>query len=115
MKKSLVLGVVLSISTLCLAGQKTVTVVFDKATTVGTLKLARGEYKVKVDGPNAVFTNSNNKSVSTAVKIETGAKKFKDTSIDTTKAGSGDVVVTSIAIGGTTTKLDFAKQPVATN
>jgi hypothetical protein len=114
MKKSFVLGLVLSLSTLSFAGQKAFTVIFDKATTVGAVKLAPGEYKVKVDGTNAVFTNSNYKSVSTAVKVETSDKKFKETAVDTVKGSSGDVV-TSISVGGSTTKLDFSKQSVATN
>jgi hypothetical protein len=114
MKKSFVLGLVLSLSTLCFAGPKSFTVIFDKTTTVGTAKLAPGEYKVKVDGTNAVFTNSNFKSVSTAVKVETSDKKFKDTAVDSVKSGSGDVV-TAITVGGSTTKLDFGKQSVATN
>src|SRR5262245_49963836 len=103
MKKSFVLGVALFVSSLCFAGPKSSTVMFDKATTVGNVKLAPGEYRVKVDGANAVFTNSSNyKSVSTPVKVETGEKKFKDTAVDTLNAGS-DPTVTSIAIGGTTT------------
>jgi len=115
MKKSFVLGLVLSLSTICFAGQKSFTVIFDKATTVGAVKLAPGEYKVKVDGTNAVFTNNSNyKSVSTAVKVETAEQKFKDTAVDTVKGASGDVV-TAISVGGSTTRLDFGKQAVATN
>jgi len=114
MQKSFVLGLVLSISTLCFAGQKAFFVSFDKPTTVGAVKLAPGEYKVKLDGTNAVFTDSNEKSVSTAVKLETSPKKFKDTAVETMKSGSADTV-TSIEVGGTTTKLDFAKQSTATN
>jgi hypothetical protein len=114
MKKSLVLGLVLSLSTL-IAGQKSFTVIFDKATTVGAVKLAPGEYKVKVDGTNAVFTNNSNyKSVSTAVKVETAEKKFKDTAVDSVKSDSGDVV-SSITVGGSTMKLDFSKQATASN
>src|SRR5262245_37535576 len=86
MKKSFVLGVVLSLSTLCFAGQKSFTIILDKVTNVGTIKLTPGEYKVKVDGANAVFTNSNYKSVSTAVKVETADKKFKETAVDTVKS-----------------------------
>src|SRR5882757_2875250 len=92
MQKSFVAGLVLSLSAICFAGQKSFTVSFDKATTVGAVKLAPGEYKVKVDGANAIFTNSNYKSVSTAVKVETAEKKFKDTAVDTVKAGSADSV-----------------------
>jgi hypothetical protein len=114
MKKSFVLGVVLSLSTLCFAGQKSFTIVLDKATTVGSLKLAPGEYKVKVDGSNAVFTNSKYKSVTTPVKVETTEKKFKETAVDTVNSNDG-AAVTAIQVGGTTTKLDFSKQSVASN
>jgi hypothetical protein len=114
MKKSFVLGLVLSLSTLCFAGQKSFTIVLDKDSTVGAIKLKAGEYKVKLDGSNAVFTNSSYKSVTTAVKVETGEKKFKETAVEAVKAGTGDTVV-AIEIGGTTTKLDFAKASASTN
>ncbi len=115
MKKSVVLGALLSLSTLVFAGTKTVTVVFDQPATVGAVKLNPGEYKVKVDGANAVFTNTSNyKSVSTAVKVENADTKFKQTAVDSTNGAAGQTVQ-SISIGGTTTKLDFGKQSAATN
>ena len=109
MKKSFVLGLVLSLSTICFAGQKSFTVIFDKATTVGAVKLAPGEYKVKVDGTNAVFTDQKNfKSVTTAVKVQTGEKKFQHTAVDATKDGEVDKV-NAIELGGSNTKLEFTK------
>jgi hypothetical protein len=107
MKKSLVLGV-LFVSSLCFAGQKSYDVVFSAPTTVGGVKLAAGEYKVKVDGANAVFTDSRSKSVSTAVKVENGTKKFAFTAVDATKEGDVDKV-NAIELGGSTTKLEFTK------
>ena len=115
MKKSIVLGLMLSLSTLVFAGQKSFTVVFDKEATVGTVKLTPGEYKVKVDGANAVFTNNSNyKSVTTAVKVETSDKKFKETGVDSVKGAAGDTVQ-SINVGGTTMKLGFGKQSASSN
>jgi hypothetical protein len=115
MKKSFVLGLVLSLSTLAFAGQKSFTVVFDKEATVGTLKLAPGEYKVKVDGANAEFTNNANyKKATTAVKVESGDKKFKETAVDTVKNGSSEVVQ-SITVGGTTMKLGFGTKSASSN
>ncbi|MBS1854725.1 MAG: hypothetical protein JST11_05120 [Acidobacteria bacterium] len=116
MKKYFVLAaLLLSFCTLTFAGAKSFTVVFDKATTVGSVKLNPGEYKVKVDGTNAVFTNTSSyKSASTAVKVQTADKKFKDTAVDSSNTGAGDVVQ-AISVGGTTTKLDFSKQATATN
>jgi hypothetical protein len=115
MKKSFVLGALLCLSTLAFAGQKSFTVTFDKTATVGAVTLKPGEYRVKVDGSNAVFTNVNSyKSVTTPVKLETADKKFKETSIDSVKSPAGDTV-SSIMVGGTSTKLDFGKQPAASN
>jgi hypothetical protein len=107
MKKSLVLSV-LFVSSLCFAGQKSYDVIFSSPATVGGVKLAAGEYKVKVDGANAVFTDSRAKSVTTPVKVETGTKKFSFTAVDATKEGDTDKV-NAIELGGSTTKLEFTK------
>jgi hypothetical protein len=116
MKKYFALAaLLLSFCTLTFAGAKAFTVVFDKATTVGSVKLNPGQYKVKVDGSNAVFTNTTSyKSVTTAVKVQTAEKKYKETAVDSSNTGSGEVVQ-AISVGGTTTKLDFSKQATATN
>ena len=108
MKKSLVLGVVLSLSSLCFAGQKSYDVIFSAPATVAGVKLAAGEYKVKVDGTNAVFTDSNRKSVSAPVKVENGAKKYRATAVDASKGTPADTV-NAIELGGSTTRLEFAK------
>ena len=76
MKKSFVLGAVLSLSSLCFAGQKSYDVIFSAPSTVSGVKLAAGEYKVKVDGTNAVFTDSKSKTVTAPVKVDTGTKKY---------------------------------------
>jgi hypothetical protein len=108
MKNSLVLGM-LFVSSLCFAGQKSYDVIFSAPATVGGVQLAAGEYKVKVDGANAVFTDAHSfKSVSTAVKVETSTKKFQYTAVDATKDGSVDKV-NAIELGGSTTKLEFTK------
>ena len=108
MKKSLVLGVVLSLSSLCFAGQKSYDVIFSAPSSVSGVKIAAGEYKVKVDGANAVFTDHNAKSVSAPVKVETGAKKFAYTAVDASKEGGIDKV-NAIEFGGSTTRLEFTK------
>jgi hypothetical protein len=109
MKKSLVLGVVLSLSSLVFAGQKSYDVIFSAPATVGGVKVAAGEYKVKVDGANAVFTDSkSSKSISAPVKVETGTKKFQFTAVDATKDGDVDKI-NAIELGGSNTKLEFTK------
>ena len=108
MKKSLILGAVLSLSSLCFAGQKSYDVIFSSPAKVGGVQLAAGEYKVKVDGANAVFTDSKSKTVSAPVKVETGSKKFPYTAVDATKEGTVDKV-NAIEFGGSTTRLEFTK------
>ena len=108
MNKSLALGVVLSLSSLCFAGQKSYDVIFSAPASVSGVEIPAGEYKVKVDGANAIFTDHNSKTVSAPVKVENGAKKFQYTAVDASKEGTVDKV-NAIEIGGSTTKLEFTK------
>ena len=109
MKKSLLLIGLVSLSSLSFAGTKSYEVVLDSPAKVGALQLAAGDYKVKFDnGGTAVFTDTRtNKSVSTAVKVETNVKKFAHTAVDSTRDGAADRVE-SIELGGSTTKLAFS-------
>jgi hypothetical protein len=110
-KKSLILAALLSVSMLCWAGSKSYDITFAAPAVVGSLTLAPGEYRVKVDGANAVFTDvHSHKTFTTAVKLETGSKKFQMTGVDATREGKTDHVL-AIELGGSTTKLDFAKTP----
>ena len=109
MKKTFVLTAVLSLSSVVFAGQKSYDVIFSAPTTVGSVKLAPGQYSVKVDGANAVFTNQqNSKTATTPVKVETGAKKFNHTAVGTTREGDTEKVNT-IELGGSNTTLEFTK------
>ena len=108
MKKSLLLIGLLSLSSLSFAGTKAYELTLGSPAKVGALQLAPGHYKVKLDGGTAVFTDTRTqKSVSTAVKVETSAKKFSDTIVDSVKDGAADRVE-SIKLGGSTTQLDFS-------
>src|SRR5258708_19157275 len=102
MKKSLVLGAVLSLSSFCFAGQKSYDVIFSAPAKVSGVKLPAGEYKVKVDGTNAVFTDSKSKTVSAPVRVETGSKKFAYTSVDASKNRDFDTRHAT-DLGGSTT------------
>ena len=112
MKKSLIL-VALCLSSLSFAGTKSAgtksyDVILSSPSKVGGVKLAAGEYKVKVEGANAVFTDRKSKSVTAPVKVENGAKKFQYTSIDASKDGDVDTV-NAIELGGSSTTLEFTK------
>jgi len=95
---------------LCLtlsAGTKQYSISFDKAVEVGSVKLAPGDYKVKVDGSNAVFTAEKNRQTFTApVKVEKQAKKPEYTSVES-KDQNGVEHVDAIDLGGSDVKLVF--------
>jgi len=96
----------LFIGTLALAGiasAKSYDIVLSAPQKAGSVQLAAGEYSLQVKGTNAVFTNvETGKSFTTAVKAEDGGKKFEQTTVDTNANQ-----ITTIELGGSTTKLDL--------
>jgi len=106
-KLSLALGI-LALGALSFAFAKTYDIAITHPAKAGKQQLTAGEYRLKVEGANAVFTDvRTSKSFSVPVKIETGDKKFSVTSVDTTQEGEGERI-NSIQLGGSTTKLEFA-------
>src|ERR1041385_9242086 len=106
MKKFLVVAG-LTISSLTLVNAKTYDIVLSNKTTAGSLELKPGQYKLKVDGNNAIFTDtSKGKSFTTPVKVESGDKKFDDTRVQSTKDGDAEKI-NEIDLGGSKTKLGF--------
>jgi hypothetical protein len=102
----------LLIGTLALAGiasAKSYDIVLSSPTTAGTVQLAAGEYSLKVQGSNAIFTNvDTGKSFTTAVKSEDAGKKFAATAVDTTNNNGSDKI-TAIELGGSSTKLEMGE------
>jgi len=107
--KLLLWGGALTLSAVAFAGAKTYDVTLPSAAKAGSVQLAAGEYKVKVDGSNAIFTGEKGRdSVTVPVKIENGDTKYNATAIDTTKQGDS-LQITSIELGGSKTKLEFGQ------
>jgi hypothetical protein len=106
-KKSLLLVAALAAFSLPFASAKSYDITLSGPTMVGTAQLPAGEYTVKVEGSNAVFTNADNdKSFTAPIKIENADKKYDETSIETTQEGDARHIQ-DIRLGGSTTKLDF--------
>ncbi len=106
MKKFLVVAA-LAFSSLTVVSAKTYDIVLSNPTKVGSVQLKPGQYKLKVDGVNAVFMDLNSaKSFSTPVKVETTDKKFDDTRVQSVKDGENDRI-NEIDLGGSKTKLGF--------
>jgi hypothetical protein len=105
--KKLVVVAALALSSLTVVSAKTYDIVLSNPTKVGSVQLKPGQYKLKVDGSNAIFTDANSsKSFTTPVKVETGDKKFDDTRVQSTKDSGGDRI-NEIDLGGSKTKLGF--------
>ena len=107
MKKSLILVGALSLSAICFAGSKSYDINLTNPVKAGNVVLAAGEYKLQVQGTNAVFTDARTRKTFTApVKVETSAKKYQYTAVDTAP-DQGSEKITSIELGGSTTQLAF--------
>jgi translation elongation factor P/translation initiation factor 5A len=115
MKKLLTVGILALCSfTIAVAGNvristKSYDITFSSITKVGNALLKAGQYTVKVDGNNAVFTDeSTAKSFTVPAKVENTEKKFNSTRVDANTVGDTDVV-TDIELGGSKTKLEFGE------
>jgi len=99
----------LALSTLALAGPKNYNVVLSTPTKAGSVDLAPGDYKMRVDGSNAIFTNEHTgASVTVPVKVEDTQTKFNSTVLDTKMQGNTAELI-AIELGGSKIKLEFGK------
>jgi len=102
-------GGALTLSAVAFAGPKTYDVTLPSAAKAGSVQLAAGEYKVKVEGSNAIFTGTQtHQSVTVPVKVENADTKYGATALDSTMQG-GTAQITSIELGGSKTKLEFGQ------
>lgn len=107
MKKSIILAGALSLSAICFAGTKSYEINLSTAAKAGGVMLAPGQYKLQVQGSNAVFTDSKTRKTFTApIKVGTGPKKYHYTAVDTAP-DQGSEKITSIELGGSTTQIAF--------
>ena len=109
-RKSLLLWAgTLAFSVLAIAGPKSYHVNLSEPMKAGNVQLARGEYKVTIEGSNAVFTDvGTRKSLSVPVTIENADKKYNVTALEFTKQGETEQI-NAIELGGSTTKLEFGQ------
>lgn len=96
----------LSLSAGSLPSSKQYSVTMAQPVQVGSVKLAAGDYKIKITGDTATFINSSRKEFTAPVKIEKLAKKTEVTAIETKEVnGTSEVMI--IDIGGADFKLVF--------
>ena len=106
MKKLFVISA-LALASLSVVSAKTYEIILSGPSKAGSVDLKPGQYKLKVEGSNAIFTDENSsKSFTTPVKVETTEKKFDGTKVQSTKDGNVDKIE-EIDLGGSKTKLGF--------
>jgi hypothetical protein len=106
MKKIFLAGV-LSLASLTIVSAKSYEIVLSTTTKVGSVELKAGQYTLKVQGANAIFTSVETyKSYTTPVKVENSDTKFDSTKVQSSKQGETDQIQ-EIDLGGSKTKLGF--------
>ena len=105
--KSLLLAGVLTLSSLSIASAKSYTITLDSASKAGNLTLQPGDYKVKVEGTNAIFRDERTDKTFTApVKIDNTGKKHDSTAVVSTTQ-DGTQRIKEIELGGSDETLEF--------
>ncbi|MGP8244241.1 MAG: hypothetical protein ACLQVN_06950 [Bryobacteraceae bacterium] len=106
--KKLLLTSALALSFLSLASAaKVYEIILSSPTKVGNVQLKAGQYRLKINGGNAVFTAvETSKSFTTPVKVENTDQRFEETIVDTSVT-DGTAKVKDIQLGGSKTKLSF--------
>ena len=105
--KSLLITGALAVASLSIASAKSYDIVLSAPEQVANVQLKAGEYSLKLEGNNAVFTDANNgKRFTAPAKVTAGDQKFDQTAVDSNKKADVDHIQ-SIELGGTKTKLEF--------
>ena len=108
MSKQLFLAGALSLCGLAFAGSKTYDITLPVAAKAGSLQLAAGDYRLKIEGTNAILTDSHRKSFTAPIKVENATHKFTFTAVETAPEGSAERI-TAIDLAGSTTQIEFTK------
>jgi len=107
--RSLLIVGALTLSSLGIASAKSFDVFLGAPAMAGSTELKAGEYKLTVDGSQAVFTDVNNsKSFTVPVKIANGDRKFGQTTVET-KNENGMDNIHVIDLAGSKTHLEFGQ------
>jgi hypothetical protein len=104
--KTLLMVGAFTLSSLGIASAKNYNIVLEQPAMAGATQLKPGEYRVKVEGSQAVFTDAQNTklSVSVPVTVENSDRKFNSTAVETSNHGGMDNIQ-AIDLGGSNTRL----------
>ena len=98
--------VVLALAGIPIASAKSYDVTIATPCVAHNVRLTPGEYRLKVDGSNAIFTDANGNSYKTPVTIQQASKKSDDTEVETKKVAGQDRIE-EIRLHGSRMKLEF--------
>ena len=105
--KQSMLAAVLCLSSVGLVQAKSHHITLSEPTMAGSTLLPAGNYKVTLEGTNAVLLNvDKDKTYTAPVKVESEARKYDQTAVLTNSA-NGESRIQSIEIGGSHEKLQF--------
>ena len=106
--RSLLITSAIALSTAALASAKTYEVTVTSPAKAGSVELQPGQYKLKVEGSQAVFTDSHNKSFTVPAKVENVDRKFSYTSIESANQGGADTIQ-AIDLGDSNTQVKLGQ------
>jgi hypothetical protein len=106
--RSLLIAGALAMSTVALASAKTYQIDIQEPTKAGNIELQPGQYKLKVEGSQAVFTDSHDKTFSVPAKVENVDRKFPYTSIESASQGGMDTIQ-AIDLGDSSTQVKLGQ------
>ena len=103
----LIVGAV-ALSSATLASAKTYDITLPATAKAGTVELQPGQYKVRIEGSQAVFTDAHNKSFTVPATVENTEKKFGYTSIETANHDGMDTIQ-AIDLGDSKTRVKLGQ------
>jgi cysteine synthase len=106
--RSFLIAGAVGISAAALASAKTYDITIEAPAKAGNVELQPGQYKLKVEGAQAVFTDSHDKSFTVPATVQNVDKKFSYTSVETAKQGGTDTIQ-AIDLGDSKTQVKLGQ------
>ena len=98
--------VILALAGASVVSAKSYSVTIVDPSTVHNVRLNPGDYRLKLDGSNAVFTDADGNHYTAPVSVQQATKKFDNTEVETEKVAGQDRIE-EIRLSGTKMKLEF--------
>ena len=107
--KSFLITGLLALASIGVASAKSYEITLVSPAKAGSNELKAGQYKLKVEGSQAVFTSEQNStSVTVPVTIEHNGQKFDQTAVETENK-DGVETIRRIMLGGSDTKVQLGE------